>query len=264
MARMVEFEQASGALLGRDKSVFRRPAPADWLEPETYIKPVKSADPAESEQTIFIDGTLLRVTDVTKHPLSSVARRDTDCSRCGGTGTVAVLRDGGWRYYGKCIRCGGSGSHNRECYFEGVPEMSGERFVEWFCDRYGCDEDANVLRAEFEYVSDAESGGGTIDDVLSRVESAVEQLNDKHRGRWYYDTREEPNEFAENEWETITRDVVRYEYRSGSAEAAEVRKSDIARFMGVVDPRTVMRLVQELREHRGEKYTVEMFGEGSK
>lgn len=115
MARLISFSMTAGAIRDRSKSVTRRLGWKSLRHGEELRAVLKGMGRKKGEP--IIDLARIRVVSVRREALSDITDDD-----------VAL---------------------------EGYPGHTSSWFVAKFCDAMGCDEDTEVARIEFEYVTEA-------------------------------------------------------------------------------------------------------------
>jgi len=115
--RKMSFNKTIDQILDRSKTVTRR---LGWknLKPGTLLEAVDRVQFVKPQDQRFL--ALIRVTRVNREHLG------------------AMLEDG----------------YQREPAKEGFPQMLPSEFVEMFCKAFGCTQDTDVARIEFEYVEE--------------------------------------------------------------------------------------------------------------
>lgn len=134
MPRLMSFAKTVEQIRDRTKTVTRRDS--EWwnevLEKGTILKAV-SKSPFAGDG--YEELGLIEVVRVFREPLHALANCSADMDR-----------------WGNCDEC--EEAARKEADREGFPGMSGQEFVDFFCDEMGCTPDTVVTRIEFEYLED--------------------------------------------------------------------------------------------------------------
>jgi len=149
MARLMSFAKTTHQVIDRSKTVTRR---TGWkfLTPGARLWACeKTMGLQKGEKVRRL--CLIEVVSVRRERLDAILDYDETCPECGGTGTAP---DGVFF----CQSCNGDAVKNSDAAREGFPQMSGKRFIEFFCYELGCLPGTEVTRIEFRYVDESEVG----------------------------------------------------------------------------------------------------------